>query len=108
MIVMDRPGRPETFPRWPSGITRPDRIPEPRSESRPEPRPESRRGPRPGPVPAPDSRAPLASLARQGWTVWFGRHTRQYWAAHTGRMRLVCADTPEELLHTVLRAVEPG
>ncbi|MFD3684892.1 hypothetical protein ACFWTE_08765 [Nocardiopsis sp. NPDC058631] len=42
--------------------------------------------------------APLAALRRQGWTVWFGRHTRQYWAAHTRLMRLVCADTPEELV----------
>ncbi|GAB2489547.1 hypothetical protein [Nocardiopsis aegyptia] len=90
MIVMDRPVRPETFPRRPSNITRPDRTPEPR--------PETRTGPRTGPGLAPDAGAPLASLARQGWTVWFGRHTRQYWAAHTGRMRLVCADSPEDLV----------
>ncbi|WP_304453814.1 hypothetical protein [Nocardiopsis sp. YSL2] len=90
---MDRPRRPDAFPRWPSRITRPEEVP--------------------GPEPAtgrltPDPRARLADLARQGWTVWFGRHTRQYWAAHTGRMRLVCADTPEELLHTIRRGAETG
>jgi hypothetical protein len=88
VIVMDRPRRPDTFPRWPGRITRPEQAPEP------------------APDPAPDPRARLADLARQGWTIWFGRHTRQYWAAHTGRMRLVCADTPQELLRTVLRDLE--
>jgi hypothetical protein len=88
VIVMDRPRPPQTFPRWPGRITRPEQAPEP------------------APDPAPDPRARLADLARQGWTIWFGRHTRQYWAAHTGRMRLVCADTPQELLRTVLRDLE--
>ncbi|MFE3457738.1 hypothetical protein ACFXKD_09340 [Nocardiopsis aegyptia] len=88
MIVMDRPRRPETFPRWPSRITRPELVPGP------------------APDPAPDPRAPLVSLTRQGWTVWFGRHTRQYWAAHTGHMRLVCADTPADLLRAATRAPE--
>jgi hypothetical protein len=43
----------------------------------------------------------LAALRHHGWAVWFGRRTRQYWAARTGRMRLVCADTPEELFRAV-------
>lgn len=85
MIVMDRPRRPDTFPRWPSRITRPERVREP------------------APDPALDPRARISALTRQGWTVWFGRHTRQYWAAHTGRMRLVCADTPEDLARAVTR-----
>ncbi|WP_394296841.1 hypothetical protein [Nocardiopsis lucentensis] len=66
--------RPTTpFPRWSSPITRPE----------------------------PESHVSLADLRRRGWTVWFGRHTRQYWAAHTGRMRLVCANTTEGLIRTI-------
>ncbi|WP_231640562.1 hypothetical protein [Nocardiopsis sp. NRRL B-16309] len=91
---MDRPRQTEPFPRWPSRITRPEPAPDPAPALEP------------APDPAPERHAPLVSLARQGWTVWFGRHTGQYWAAHTGRMRLVCADTQEELRHVALR--EPG
>jgi hypothetical protein len=87
VIVMDRPRPPQTFPRWSGRITRPAPAPEPAPDS------------------APDPRARLADLARQGWTIWFGRHTRQYWAAHTGRMRLVCADTPKALLRAIAQDI---
>ncbi|WP_160049509.1 hypothetical protein [Nocardiopsis sp. JB363] len=49
---------------------------------------------------------PSSDLRRRGWTFWFGRHTRQYWAAHTRSMRLVCADTPEELLGLLRELVQ--
>lgn len=81
MIAVAEARRPETFPRWSSPIVRPEPVPDTN--------------------PAPDPRTQLAALRRQGWTLWFGQHTRQYWAAHTGRMRLLCADTPEELLRAV-------
>lgn len=81
MITMEKPPRSEAFPCWRSPVA----LPEPVAV--------------PGPRPAPGDKS--AHLRRQGWTVWFGRHTRQYWAAHTGRMRLLCADSPEELVSTV-------
>ncbi|GHC86750.1 hypothetical protein GCM10007079_30280 [Nocardiopsis terrae] len=76
MIALERTRPSIPFPRWPGAITPPE--------------------------PAPSTT--FADLRRQGWTLWFGRHTRQYWAAHTRSMRLVCADTPEELLG-LLRAI---
>ncbi|MFE6387065.1 hypothetical protein [Nocardiopsis dassonvillei] len=67
-------------------------------------RPDSGRGSSPPvpertPEPGPESR--LAALRHHSWTVWSGQHTHQYWAAHTGRMRLIRADTPEELIRSV-------
>jgi hypothetical protein len=88
VTAVARARRPTAFPRWLSPIARPQPG---RGSSPPAPVPD--------PGPAPENG--FAALRRRGWTVWFGRHTRQYWAAHTGRMRLVCADTPEELFRTV-------
>ncbi len=91
MTAVAEARRPEVFPRRLSPIA----SPEPgRDSSLPTPAPTQ--------SPGPESR--LAALRHHGWTVWFGQHTRQYWAAHTGRMRLVCADTPEELLRAVTAA----
>lgn len=56
--------------------------------------------------PAPEPPSTIADLRRRGWTFWFGRHTRQYWAAHTRSMHLVCADTPEELLGLLRELVQ--
>ncbi|NKY99309.1 hypothetical protein [Nocardiopsis alborubida] len=88
MTAVAEARRPEAFPRWSSTIARPG----PGRGPWPPP-------PRPGPGGVPEDG--LAALRHHGWTVWFGQRTRQYWAAHTGRMRLVCADTPEELIHSV-------
>src|SRR5699024_4541949 len=83
MITTEKAPRSRVFPRWPSPITRPGPTPVPR--------------PRRAPKADVSTRARVTELRRQGWTVWFGRYTRQYWAAHTTLMRLVCADTLGEL-----------
>lgn len=84
---MERPPRPGAFPRWRSPVARPEPVAVP--------------GPRPAPGNGSAPQDGFATLRHQGWTVWFGRHTGQYWAAHTGRMRLLCADSPEELVGAV-------
>ncbi|WP_152692084.1 hypothetical protein [Nocardiopsis sp. RV163] len=88
MTAVAEAPRTEASPKRPGPVARP----EPGRGSSPP-------GPRPGPGGAP--RCGLSALRRHGWTVWFGRYTRQYWAAHTGHMRLVCADSPEELIRSV-------
>lgn len=87
MITLDRTPRTEVFPRWRSPIGHPGHT----------------TVPRPRPVPESGTVRPngFATLRERGWTIWFGRHTRQYWAAHTGHMRLVYADSAEELLGVV-------
>ncbi|QUX27307.1 hypothetical protein KGD83_18530 [Nocardiopsis akebiae] len=91
MTAVAEAPRPEAFPMWPGPVARP----EPGRGSRP---------PAPWPGPNGGPRVGLAALRDHGWTVWFGQRTRQYWAAHTGRMRLVCADSPEELIRSVADA----
>lgn len=95
MITTARAPRSEVFPRWRSPITRPGRTIVPR--------------PRPAPESGTVRPVGFAALRGRGWTVWFGRHTGQYWAAHTRSMRLICADTPEELTDaaTSLSAAPP-
>lgn len=81
---MERIRPTNTFPRWPSPLVRAKTGPETGSGA--------------------NLTAQLTALRHQGWTIWFGKHTRQYWAAHTGLMRLVCADNPEELVRVLTRA----
>lgn len=34
---------------------------------------------------------------KHGWTVWHGKATGQYWAAHTGRMVMLSGDSAQQL-----------
>ena len=34
---------------------------------------------------------------KRGWTVWHGKSTGQYWAAHTGRMVMLSGDSARQL-----------
>ncbi|MEV2277991.1 hypothetical protein AB0I72_20630 [Nocardiopsis sp. NPDC049922] len=49
-----------------------------------------------------------AAYRRRGWTVWHGRWTGQYWAAHTGRMILVCGDGVRDLVARIERVQPSG
>lgn len=49
----------------------------------------------------------LARLRRAyrplGWTLWYGKATGQYWAAHTRGMVLLCGDDAERLAAAIER-----
>ncbi|GAA4920077.1 hypothetical protein [Streptomonospora salina] len=51
----------------------------------------------------------LARLRRtyrpHGWTVWHGKATGQYWAAHTRAMVLLCGESEADLAAAINRFV---
>lgn len=48
-----------------------------------------------------------ATYRRRGWTVWHGKTTGQYWAAHTGRMVMLNGDSAQQLA-TQIEKIQPS